>query len=85
MMLGASYTVMAVKAANEGLQFYLFFIHVQGGVLIFYTRAVTWGLGFSCLVQCSVCVVVKAIYLLLFICLVPVWWSKLYIYYYLSV
>ena len=56
-----------------------------GGVLIFHTRAVTWGLGFSCLVQFSACVVVKAIYLLLFICLVPVWWSKLYIYYYLFV
>ena len=41
---------------------------MQGGVLIFHTRAVTWGLGFSCLVQFSACVVVKAKYLLLFIC-----------------
>ena len=41
---------------------------MQGGVLIFHTRAVTWGLGFSCLVQFSACQVVKAKYLLLFIC-----------------
>ena len=36
---------------------------MQGGVLVFHTRAVTWGLVFSCVVQFSACVVVKSIYL----------------------
>ena len=35
---------------------------MQGGVLIFHTRAITWGLGLCCLVKFSACVVVKAIY-----------------------
>ena len=43
---------------------------MQGWVLIFHTRAVTLSLGFSCLVQFNACVVVKAIYLLLFICFI---------------